>query len=68
MDSTAQSAALTASEAHALLGKKTISRAGFYAAIRRGEIPHLRLGKRIVIPKAAFYRWLEAADARRTEV
>lgn len=67
MDSPSQSAALTASEAHALLGKKTISRAGFYAAIRRGEVPHLRLGKRIVIPRRSFLRWLESAGNSRTE-
>ena len=52
-------AAMTAEQALALLGG-VISRASFYAAIRRGEVPHRRLGKRIIIPRQAFLRWLEA--------
>ncbi|MGE5486411.1 MAG: helix-turn-helix domain-containing protein [Acidobacteriota bacterium] len=55
-------AAMTAEQALALLGG-VISRASFYAAIRRGEVPHRRLGKRIIIPRHAFLRWLEAAQA-----
>lgn len=55
-------AALTAEQALALLGG-VISRASFYAAIRRGEVPHRRLGRRILIPRLAFLRWLEAAQA-----
>jgi len=53
---------MTAEQALALLGG-VISRASFYAAIRRGEVPHRRLGKRIIIPRHAFLRWLEAAQA-----
>ncbi|MFL6448518.1 MAG: helix-turn-helix domain-containing protein [Bryobacteraceae bacterium] len=48
----------TVDEAHSSFGKKKISRAGFYSAIKRGEVPHVRLGKRILIPKQAFLRWL----------
>jgi excisionase family DNA binding protein len=33
-----------------------------YEAIRRGEFPSVRLGRRIRIPKAAFVRWLEGPD------
>lgn len=52
---------LSADEAHALLGgDDAISRAAFYQAIGRREVPHLRLGKRILIPRAAFMRWLES--------
>jgi excisionase family DNA binding protein len=29
--------------------------------ISAGAIPHLRFGRNIVIPKAAFLRWLETA-------
>lgn len=54
-------ATLTVDQAHALVGKKKISRGGFYAAIGRGEVPHIRLGKRILIPRHAFERWLESA-------
>lgn len=55
-------AALTPDQAHALLGTRVISRASFYAAINRGEVPHRRLGKRIIIPRAAFEKWLDAGN------
>ncbi len=61
----AESAALTPDQAHALLGIRVISRASFYNAINRGEVPHLRLGKRIIIPRHSFYRWLETAGGLR---
>ena len=54
-------ATLTVDEAHRIIGKDKISRGGFYAAINRKEIPHLRLGHRILIPRHAFLKWLEAA-------
>ena len=54
-------ATLTVDEAHRIIGKDKISRGGFYAAINRREIPHLRLGHRILIPRHAFLKWLEAA-------
>jgi hypothetical protein len=54
--------ALSPRQALELLGQGVISRAGFYSALARGEIPHRRLGKRIVIPRHAFLKWLEGAD------
>ncbi len=56
----ASPAAMTPDQALALLGK-VISRASFYNAINRGEVPHIRLGKRILIPRHAFMRWLDSA-------
>lgn len=38
-----------------------ISRSSAYQGLRRGEIPHLRIGKRIIIPRAAIREWLLAA-------
>ncbi len=38
-----------------------ISRNAAYEAVRRGEIPSIRFGKRIVIPRAAFERLLDSA-------
>jgi excisionase family DNA binding protein len=55
------SASITVDEAHAIIGIDKISRGGFYAAINRGEVPHLRLGHRILIPRNAFERWLDSA-------
>jgi excisionase family DNA binding protein len=60
-------ATLTVDEAHRIIGKDKISRGGFYAAINRKEIPHLRLGHRILIPRHAFLKWLEAAGQSTTE-
>ena len=36
-----------------------ISRAGAYQAARRGEIPTIRFGKRILVPRKALERLLE---------
>jgi excisionase family DNA binding protein len=47
---------LSVEEARRMLG---VSRGLMYGAIRRGEINHLRVGNRILIPKAPFLRWLE---------
>lgn len=56
-------AALKPDEAHAILGTKSISRRAFYNALNRNEIPNVRLGRRILIPRNAFFRWLEGAQA-----
>ncbi len=52
---------LTVDEAAARLG---IGRNAAYAAVKRGEIPALRLGKRILVPRAALDRLLTGCDAR----
>jgi excisionase family DNA binding protein len=36
------------------------------AALRRGEIPHIRVGRRFILPKAAIAEWLRTAG-RSTE-
>ncbi len=48
---------LTVKETQIILG---LSRSAVYQAIETGEIPSVRIGKRILIPKAALYRLLEA--------
>jgi excisionase family DNA binding protein len=52
---------MTVDEAHTIVGKNKISRGRFYAAVSRGEVPHIRLGHRILIPRNAFRRWLDSA-------
>jgi len=49
---------LTVEEAAQLLG---ISRSFAYEAVQRGEIPSMRIGRRILVPKAALVRFLETA-------
>ena len=63
MDKKDEPATLTPDQAHALLGgREVISRSTLYAAIKKGQIPHLRLGaRRILIPREAFIRWLSVA-------
>jgi excisionase family DNA binding protein len=46
----------TVPEAGAMLG---LSRNGAYEAAKRGEIPTIRIGARLVVPKIAFHRLLE---------
>jgi excisionase family DNA binding protein len=41
-----------------------LSRPSFYAAIHRGEIPHIRVGKRILIPRKSLERWAEETGLR----
>ena len=38
-----------------------ISRYAGYEAAKRGEIPTIRIGKRILVPRVALYRLLESA-------
>jgi excisionase family DNA binding protein len=47
----------TVEEAAAVLG---ISRSFAYEAVQRGEIPSMRIGRRILVPKAALAKLLDA--------
>jgi excisionase family DNA binding protein len=47
---------LTVEEAATMLG---ISRAFAYEAVNRGEIPHIRIGRRILVPRSALDRLLD---------
>lgn len=46
-------------EAGAILG---LSRNGAYEAVKRGEIPTLKIGSRLKVPRAAFERMLAGVD------
>ena len=46
-------------EAGSLLG---IGRSAAYQAVARGDIPHIRLGRRIVVPVRALERMLETGQ------
>ena len=48
----------TVDEAAILLG---ISRPSAYNGIERGEIPHIRIGKRILVPRVALEKLLTNA-------
>jgi hypothetical protein len=50
-------------EAGAKLG---LSRNAAYEAAARGDIPTIRIGKLLKVPKVAFDRMLQRADARNT--
>lgn len=56
MSSNEERLTLTIPEAARLLG---ISRAAAYEGVRRSEIPAVRIGRRLLVPRAAFERWLE---------
>lgn len=46
-------------EAAELLG---VNHKGVYTAIAENRFPHVKLGRRILIPRVAFDRWLDAAN------
>ena len=48
----------TVEEAGALLG---LGRSGTYEAVRRGDIPTIRIGRRLLIPRVALDRLLSEA-------
>lgn len=52
---------LTVEEAAKLLG---VGRNTAYDAVRSGQLPTIRLGKRILVPQAALDRLLTEADTR----
>jgi excisionase family DNA binding protein len=55
-------AVLTADEAWKLIGgTEVISRGGWFNAINRKEVPSLRVGRRILIPRHALMEWLASA-------
>jgi excisionase family DNA binding protein len=39
-------------------GKEVITRQSIYLAVQRGELPSVRLGRRVLIPEPAFESWL----------
>jgi excisionase family DNA binding protein len=41
-----------------------LSRGKAYAALRAGEIPSIRIGKRFIIPRAAIAEWLKTAGGK----
>lgn len=51
---------LTVEEAAAALG---ISRAFAYEAVRRGDIPCIRIGRRVLVPRAALERLIDGGSA-----
>jgi excisionase family DNA binding protein len=53
---TAERLVYTVTEVGAMLG---LSRNAAYEAARRGDIPTIRIGRRLIVPKVAFNRLLE---------
>ena len=59
-----ESLALSVKAAAKILG---LSRASAYEAVRTGQIPSLRFGKRIVVPRAALNKMLSQTDSYKSE-
>ncbi len=55
----------TIEEAAARLG---ISRGAAYQAAAQGELPVIRIGRRLLVPRAAFYGMLAAAGNKRANL
>jgi excisionase family DNA binding protein len=56
---------LTVEEAAAALG---ISRASAYEAVRRGDVPSIRIGRRILVPRRALDQMLDVTRAATPEL
>ena len=54
---------LSVEEARRLLG---LSRGLMYQAIRTGQVPSVRIGRRILIPRRALEQMLDKADTHKT--
>lgn len=52
--------AYSVGEAASLMG---VSNDKVRELVRANQIPHKRIGRRIIIPRAAFERWLNECDA-----
>jgi len=57
-----ESAVLTVDEAASLL---RISRGSAYEAVKTGELPTLRIGRRLLVPRARLMAMLEAGGEER---
>jgi hypothetical protein len=57
-------ATVSVRQAREKIGKNQISRGGLYAAIRRGDVPHFKLGRKILISRAWLDRQLSGANDR----
>lgn len=53
---------LTIPEAACAIG---VSARTYYAAAARGEVPAIRIGRRLVVPEAALHRFLESGVVTR---
>jgi excisionase family DNA binding protein len=59
-DTTGDRLTLSVEEAASLAG---ISRNSAYEAVRRGELPVIRVGRRLLVPRAALLRLLNGGEA-----
>jgi excisionase family DNA binding protein len=58
----AESPVLTVEEAAVIL---RLSRGTAYEAVRRGDIPTIRIGRRLLVPRARLMAMLGAGDAQK---
>ena len=59
-----ESPVLTVEEAAVIL---RLSRGTAYEAVRRGDIPTIRIGRRLLVPRARLMAMLGAGDAQKAE-
>lgn len=61
LDDIRDRATITVDEAAAVLG---IDRSTAYAAVHNGDLPHIRIGRRILVPVPKFLRMFQSSDAQ----
>ena len=53
-----QGAMMSIDQAWERVGKDVITKQGLYLAATRGDFVAVRLGRRVLVPRAAFEKWL----------
>jgi hypothetical protein len=65
MEQSEQSGMLSVADFHAIVGRHNISKASLYAALKRGDVPHWRLGNKIFISRAFVEKMLEGSQSKK---
>ena len=60
-DNTLNRRSYSVPEAAVVAGSGT---AMIYQGVKNGSIPHIRLGKKIILPREAFHRWLDSCGGK----
>lgn len=60
-ESTTTESKSTYASVAALAAEIGLSERSTRSALRRGDIPHIRVGRRFILPKAAIAEWLRSA-------
>jgi hypothetical protein len=64
-DTTTNSEMVSVAEFHRIVGKENISKGALYAALRRGDVPHWRIGNKILVSRSFIAKMLEGSQGKK---